>query len=436
MSAAAAPPADAAGPSSASPDDAARPARRVADPRTWPWWVQVLVVYGLARAFSAVVFVRVATHQVANGWTGDDPSYADYVGRMFDATWYLHIAENGYPHTLPLGQDGAVQQNAWAFYPLFPLVLRGLMAVTGLSWTVLAPTLSLLLGAGAVLVIYRLVERGGYRATALVPGLPLATVLLVSVFPSSPVLQTAYTEALALLLIASALYLLAVRRYLWAVPVVVLLGFTRAVALPMACVVVWHVLWRVWGAWGPTARRDPERAAHDRFSVRDVAGLGTLLGTCLVAGVAWQVIAGRVTGRSDAYFATQASWRSGAVQYFTPWITNSKILFHDRGPLVLAAVLVVLALLALSPVAFRLGAELQGWTIAYTAYLVLVTDPWTSTWRFALLAFPYLAILVGWARRRWVFAGVLTVLVLLSLYGQVDWVWELWRFKPPADWAP
>ncbi|GAA4829375.1 hypothetical protein GCM10023221_00780 [Luteimicrobium xylanilyticum] len=406
------------------------------DPRTWPWWVQVLVVYGLARAFSAAVFVRVATHQVANGWTGADPSYADYVGRMFDATWYLHIAENGYPHTLPLGQDGAVQQNAWAFYPLFPLVLRALMAVTGLSWTFLAPTVSLLLGAGAVLVIYRLVQRGGHRATALVPGLPLATVLLVSVFPSSPVLQTAYTEALALLLIASALYLLAVRRYFWAVPVVVLLGFTRAVALPMACVVVWHVLWRVWGAWGPTARRHPDRAARDRFSVRDVGALGTLLGTCLVAGVAWQVIAGRVTGRSDAYFATQAAWRSGSVHYFTPWVTNAKILFHDRGPLVLAVVLVVLGLLALSPVAFRLGPELQGWTIAYTAYLVLVTDPWTSTWRFALLAFPYLAILVGWARRRWVFGSVLTVLVLLSLYGQVDWVWELWRFKPPADWAP
>ncbi len=428
--------ASAAAPDAGLDETPARAGRRLTDPRIWPWWVQVLTVYGLARAFSAIVFVRVATHQVANGWTGADPSYADYVGRMFDATWYLQIAEHGYPHALPLGQDGAVQQNAWAFYPLFPLVLRALMAVTGLPWTFLSPTLSLLLGAGAVLVIYRLVQRGGHRATALVPGLPLATVVLVSVFPSSPVLQTAYTESLAMLLIASALYLLAVRRYFWAVPVVVLLGFTRAVALPMACVVAWHVLWRAWGAWGPTARRDPGRATRDRFSVRDAAGLGTLLGTCLVAGVAWQLVAGRVTGRSDAYFATQAAWRSGSVQYFTPWITNAKVLFHDRGPLVLAVVLVILALLALSPVAFRLGAELQGWAIAYLAYLVLVTDPWTSTWRFALLAFPILSILVGWARRRWVFAVWLTVLVVLSLVGQVDWVWELWRFKPPADWAP
>lgn len=408
----------------------ARPVRRspwrALDPRLWPWWAQVLGVYGLARAFSALVFLHVAAYQVADGWTGDHPSYADYTGRMFDATWYLHIAQDGYPRELPVGDDGLVQQNAWAFYPLFPLVMRFLMAVTGLGWTTLGPTLSLLLGAGAVLVIHRLVVRGGAAAVARVPGLPLATVTLVSVFPSSPVLQTAYTESLALLLIAGALYLVAVRRYLWAIPVVVLLGFTRAVALPVAAVVLWHTLWRVWRRW----RRG------EALPGRDVASIVVLLAVSGVSGVLWQEIAARVTGRSDAYFATQAAWRSGPVQYFRPWVTNARILFGDQGPLVLTLVLVVVAALILSPVAFRLGAELQGWAAAYVGYLVLVTDPWTSTWRFLLLAFPLLAVLVGWARRRWVFTTWLTLLVVASLYAQVWWVWELWRFVPPADWAP
>jgi hypothetical protein len=143
-----------------------------------------------------------------------------------------------------------------------------------------------------------------------------------------------------------------------------------------------------------------------------------------------------VTGRSDAYFATQGAWRGGSVTFFEPWVTNAKVLFHDQGPLVLALVLVALAAMVLSPVAFRLGPELQGWAAAYLGYLVLVTDPWTSTWRFLLLAFPLLAILVGWARNRWVFGGWLTVLVVASLVAQVWWVWELWRFVPPADWAP
>ncbi|PJI94608.1 hypothetical protein [Luteimicrobium subarcticum] len=395
-------------------------------PRGWRWWAQVLVVYAIARLFSAVVFVLVAQHQAANGWTGEHPSYADYVGRMFDATWYLRVAEDGYPHELPLRDDGTVDQNAWAFYPLFPVVVKLLMSVTGLAWTTIAPTLSLLLGAGAVLVIYRLVQVGGARAVARCAPLPLATVTLVSFFPSSPVMQTAYTESLALLLIAGTLYLMALRRYWWAIGVVVLLGLTRSVALPMAAVVLWHGLWRWWHA----------RRGADPLPGRDVWGVVSLFVASVVSGLLWLEVAAWVTGRSDAYFATQAAWRSGPVKYFEPWVTNSKIIFHEHGPWVLAGILLVVVAMLLSPVAFRLGPEIQGWGAAYVAYLVLVTDPWTSTWRFLLLAFPLLAIMVGWVRGRFRFTAWMTSLMLLFLWLQAVWVWQLWRFIPPSDWAP
>ena len=46
---------------------------------------------------------------------------------MFDGSWYRNVAENGYPAELPRGEDGLVQQNAWAFFPLFPMLARGLM---------------------------------------------------------------------------------------------------------------------------------------------------------------------------------------------------------------------------------------------------------------------------------------------------------------------
>ena len=112
--------------------------------------------------------------------------------------------------------DGLVQQNAWAFFPLYPLLVRGVMTVTGGSWAVVAPTVSLLAGAGAMLLVHRSVVRGAPRAVAARPGLPLATVLLVSVFPTSVVLQVGYTEALALLLVAAALLAVVSRRYGWA----------------------------------------------------------------------------------------------------------------------------------------------------------------------------------------------------------------------------
>ncbi len=63
--------------------------------RAWarlPWWGTVLVVYAGARVWSAAVLLGVARHQVATLWTGADPSYLQYTGVMWDASWYRLIA--------------------------------------------------------------------------------------------------------------------------------------------------------------------------------------------------------------------------------------------------------------------------------------------------------------------------------------------------------
>jgi hypothetical protein len=395
-----------------------RPAGRAVRPRTWPWWAQALAVYALARALSAVVLVVVSRAQEENLWTDAAPSYLAYVGRMWDASWYEQIYASGYPAVLPVGEDGAVEQNAWAFFPLFPALVRGLDAVTGAGWDVLAPTLALACGAGAVVVIHRLVATAGAAAVERRPGLPLATVLLVSVFPSSPVLQVAYTESLALLLVAASLLLVARRRYGWAALVILLLGLTRAVALPMAAVVVWHafVRWRRGDLRGP-----------------DVARLGALLAVALGSGLLWPWVCGLVTGTHQGYFRTQEAWRGGAdVVPFVPWVDVSRWLFDGTGPWVLGLLLVVVAALVLNPVAARLGPEMHAWAGADLAYLVATVQPGTSLVRFLLLAFPLGAVTAGWTRSR----AWLTAVCLVLVAGQAWWVWELWRLVPPSGWPP
>ncbi len=397
---------------------ATTPAARVLHPATWRWWVQVLVVYGLARATSAAILVVVSRSQAENLWTDAAPSYLAYTARMWDASWYEQIYASGYPDTLPVGPDGAVLQNAWAFYPLFPGLVRGLDAVTGLGWDVLAPTVALLCGAGAALVIHRLVATAGAAAVERRPGLPLATVLLVSVLPASPVLQVAYTESLALLLVASSLLLVARRRYGWAAVTIVLLGFTRAVALPMAVVVLWHALAR----W----RRDDLRAP-------DAARLGGLFVLAVVSGFAWQWASSVVTGVDQAYFRTQEAWRGGSdVVPFVPWLDVSRWLLGGAGPWVLVLVLLATAALVLSPATRRLGPEMFAWSGAYLAYLVAAVQPGTSLVRFLLLAFPLAAVTVGWTRSR----AWLAVVTVACVAGQVWWVWSLWRLVPPSGWPP
>ena len=60
----------------------------------------------------------------------------------FDALWFLRIAESGYRL-----RDGSA-----AFFPLYPMLLRAVAAVIGLSVAVLAPLISVTAAAGALFV--------------------------------------------------------------------------------------------------------------------------------------------------------------------------------------------------------------------------------------------------------------------------------------------
>lgn len=423
-------PAEGAGGSTAAPTEAS-PAgmRRRLDPRRWPWWAQTLAVYALARAWSALVLVAVAQHQVATLWGPASPPYAAYTGLVWDATWYREIAVDGYPTVLPTGPDGAVQQNPWAFFPLFPLLVRGVMTVTGAPWEVAGPTLALVVGAVAMLLVHTAVRRGAPRAVAARPGLPLATVAVVAGSPAGPVLQAAYTESLALALVAGTLVLVLARRYAWAAGTVLALGLTRAVALPMVVVVLVHAACRLRAA----------RRGEDRFGGADVRGLVGLLAAAGASGVAWPTICGAVTGVPDAYLLTQAAWRARPdVVPVLPWLDVARWLWGDvGGPVALAALLAVAVAVLLSPPARRLGPELWAWTAGYGAYLVGVVEPGTSLVRFGLLAFPLGAVVAGAVRRRGPASRAWLALVLaLGAALQVAWTWELWRLTPPSGWPP
>ncbi|MBO3086445.1 hypothetical protein [Cellulomonas fengjieae] len=393
-----------------------------------PWWVQVLAVYGAARLFTTAVFLWVAGLQEQNPWTPADPDYFPYVGFMFDGSWYRTVAENGYPAQLPIGADGLVQQNAWAFFPLFPMLARGLMRLTGGPWEVVAPLLAVVLGAGAMLAIHRTVVRGAPRAVAARPGLPLATVALVSVFPTAAVLQVAYTEALALLLVAGALLLLLRRDYAWMALVVVALGFTRAVALPMAVVVVVHAAVRWWSA----------RRGTGTWTWRTGTGLGALAVLSAVSGLLWPAICGWVTGVPDGYLQTQEAWRGvREVAPFGGWTYVPQFWFGQYAlPVVALSFALVIAVLVV-PAAWRLGRELHAWAAAYIVYIAAVVEPGSSLARFLLLAYPLGAVTAGVvtrpaAARRWWFGAVLVLMLGL----QVLWVRQMWHANPVADWPP
>ena len=347
-----------------------------------------LGVYALTRLFVVAVVLVSGRYQIAvltglpehHVWVPTDatPGYWTIMTN-WDGQWYRDIATHGYPDRLPLGAFGQVVENRWGFYPLYPLLVGALMWVTGLSFTFVGPAVSVVLGAVAVVVLFRLVQDVLGTTAA-----RMATVLTCTVI-SAPVLQASYTESLALLLVSSCLLLLRRRRYAWMALAIVLLALTRNVVLAMAPVILLHgaVRWRT--------------RADDSFTTRDGLSVGGLAALCVAGAGLWPAIAAAVTGEVSAYTQTMAAWGSG-LRVLTAW---PRAFLHVAGPaglVVLFLVLFCLFGLLARPAARSWGPELWGWAVAYLTYLLLATDVGASTPRHILLAFPLSLLAVDFIR--------------------------------------
>src|SRR6266513_5197540 len=105
-----------------------RPAARRAPPPAWArspapgifLWTRTAIWAAALFAFFTFVPNR---HPLAGRW--DDPSLTHDLGAVtdvwarWDSVWCLRIAEHGYAHASPAGAGTA-------FFPLYPLLIRGL----------------------------------------------------------------------------------------------------------------------------------------------------------------------------------------------------------------------------------------------------------------------------------------------------------------------
>src|SRR4051812_9986093 len=264
--------------------------------------------------------------------------------------------------------DGHVAQNAWAFYPLYPGLVRGLMAVTGLPFALAATMVSTACGALAVCLLYRMLVTTGGRFTA------TATVLALCAYPAAPVLQVAYTESTALLEISLLVWGLQNRRYGVVLAATLALSLTRPIVIPAALLIAVHGLVR--------RRRSPQDfPAAERRRV-----LGCVVAAVLSFAV-WPGVAAAVTGRPDAYLATQKAWVIRASEGgYGSWLTH---LLSHHG--LSAGALGLLGLVALWVVlrgrsARAWGPDWRAWAGSYALFLFLTTRPIASIFRMALLA--------------------------------------------------
>lgn len=393
----------------------ARASRRERAWTAWrglPGWGQVLAVYVASRV---LVTFAIARHADRGGRRPDGSSYGylDIAGN-WDGTWYHRIVREGYPQVLPRGADGVVQESTWAFYPLYPGIVRAVMTGTGLSWPLAATLVSVLCGALAVVVMRSVVERVAG------PRLAFWTVALFCVFPTAAVLQLPYSESLAVLLLVAVLACLQRRWYLAAVPLVLLVGVARPIGVPLAAVIALHALARV-RRW---------RRGDEALGRGGLARLGVLGAAAAVAAVEWTLVVAAVTGEPGAYTQTMAAWRTPRVVVpFTPWWTAAQnYLGTVTGPLILAAVVVGLVVWLTRPAAAVIAGDLRAWCACYLAYLFAVLDSFTSLPRYLLPLFPLGTLLAAASPSR----AYRVALVVAFAAGGLVWLAVIWRSSTMA----
>ena len=124
----------------------------------------------------------------------------------WDVAWYLEVARHGYPHGIPT-VGGHAAQSTIAFFPLFPLLIRGVAAVFGITQFAAGVIVANVLGLVACVLLWVLARRIADAAVA------DRTVALFAFFPGAFILSMPYSETLMLVFAMACLLFLLDHRW-------------------------------------------------------------------------------------------------------------------------------------------------------------------------------------------------------------------------------
>jgi hypothetical protein len=386
------------------------------------WWLPIVSIFLASRITTFVLLLGLAQIQEDNYWTKARPSYFDFLN-IWDVEWYHRIFTDGYPSVLPTNPDGTVQQNNWAFMPVFPYLIRALNFLTQIEWKILAPIVATIFAFAFILMAYKLLR------LRLSESQSRWAITLISFSMASPILQVGYAESLWLFLIAASLYFFLQRRDVLLVISLSVLSITRpgllAFALMFALLFVYRLV--------------RERRQLEEFAQQERVRLAALTVLSGFLGFVWLLVAALATGRFDAYLKTEVAWRAGYtgntdLQPFTGWFVSGAFHLGDGFGQIVVLGLIAFAAWAVNTDSVRaLGVELRFWSIAYIVYLLAVFFPQSSTPRILFGAFPLLAAVAVATDRQPRVAKI--ALLALSILSQVVWLLVCWKYTAP-DYTP
>jgi len=362
-------------------------------------WLPIVLFLSIGLALVAIVWASNSHLPLDGPVPPADPSTEPVIGGwlQYDSGWYLDIAEHGYtPANVAAFKAG--QQSSVAFFPGYPLVVRGVARVSGNNFNVAADLTTAAAGLVAALLFWLWCrDRLGSRArrTALV---------LLLVYPYAWYLYgTGYGDAFFLAAALGAFVLVDRDHPVLAGLVGVIASLTRATGVPLVAGLLAVQLERrgvltrgaadsdAVGRW--QQERSRWRVDLARLQARDFAVLLAAVGI-----VAYSLYLWRHVGDLFAYSTVQAA--PGWDQPMGPH-TWFKIAFFGqvfRGQVTYWVRLIPHALLALvflvsAPlVARRFGWGYGFYTLAVVALPLAGSATFIGTGRYLLAGFPVFAL--------------------------------------------
>lgn len=430
-----------------------------------PHRLQVLAVWAIASLIGLLIFNLGGLDTPQTYWSAAKPSYLQHVA-FWDSEWYYRVATQGYPDSisLPIGQDGRVGQNTWAFMPIYAYLSGGLAKLLSANYYACAVVVAWLGSALAALGLDAWMRPRVGKAASL-----LGVAIFFTCGPAI-ILQLPYAESLGLALVAIGFAVLAKRRFAWAMVAFVLAAFTRPIGVPLgAALGLWWV-WEELRARGliPASRfdasfssarvyadADPYAANYDAaasetlptpapapappalpsftpmdlspmpLSSKDRLWLFVTAAVTCAAALTWPLLAWIATGRMSAYVDTETAWRGVDLAPFEAWINRSASFGGAHaGVIGLFGVLVLSACILGWRQLRQLGRLTWIWCVCYWVYLLIFFDPSSSVFRMLLMVAPLAwAVAVKLVSRPRAALAVLTVGVVTQVLW-VAWVWD------------
>ncbi len=333
--------------------------------------------HGLRQAVlrAGAIFVAVRIGLLALTWAvsyaGSKPLVVTFT--KWDSRFFIAIAQYGYPPTI---RTSVAYPTNVAFFPLFPLTIRGVHFLSSLGYVGSAALASVLLaGTGAVLVWWWTYERHGIRAA------DRATALVLC-FPGALVLGLAYSESLLLPLTAGALLALRHRNWLLAGVLAALASATNPTGIALLAPCIWACV----GALNK--ERDLRSLAAPLLAPMGVIGYFGYLWAHVGTPLAW--FRAEQVGWNE-HFDLSAAWDQFSVILKGGWLDPATITKLAALPVVL--VLVVCAI--------RWRAEGIAFVYSAAVLVMALLNRLHSMPRMVWHAFPLLALVGARVRDHW-----------------------------------